>query len=581
MVITATVLPDVTGLDKAFDYRVPDALVDRVRVGSLVRVDLHGRRVGGWVLRVGEPDADRRREVPLDRLVPLTRWSGHGPSAEIVELAEWAAHRWGSDRLRPFLVAAGPPRMVASLARPAPVRPVASADASAGAGHLLADGGGVIRVSPTDDPMSIVLAARERGRVLVVHPSQEGAALVAARLRGAGLGVALLPDGWSAAASGSADTVVGARSAVWASVPDLAAIVVLDEHDEALQEQRTPTWHARDVAIERARRLGIPVVCVSPCPTVAALAWSGTRWMRPSAADERDGWPTVEIVDRRGEDPWKRSLVTSRLIEAIRDPAVRVVCVHNTPGRARLLACRTCRALLECERCAAAVHQGDDELLRCGRCGTTRPPVCQACGSTVLANVRPGVTRLRDELEKAANRSVVAVTGSSGELPIDAGVYVGTEAVLHRVRDADVVAFVDIDAELLAPRYRAAEQAMALLVRAARLLGPRRADQRLLVQTFRPDHEVLQAAVAADPGLLAKREAARRRELGLPPFRALARVSGDGAAEFVEMLPLAVAADGDGFLVRADDWDELGDLLSDTPRPRDARLRIEVDPPRR
>ncbi|MEZ5248545.1 MAG: hypothetical protein R2713_04775 [Ilumatobacteraceae bacterium] len=62
------------------------------------------------------------------------------------------------------------------------------------------------------------------------------------------------------------------------------------------------------------------------------------------------------------------------------------------------------------------------------------------------------MTRLRDELEKAANRSVVAVTGSSGELPIDAGVYVGTEAVLHRVRDADVVAFVDIDAELLAPR---------------------------------------------------------------------------------------------------------------------------------
>ncbi|MEZ5248544.1 MAG: hypothetical protein R2713_04770 [Ilumatobacteraceae bacterium] len=57
-------------------------------------------------------------------------------------------------------------------------------------------------------------------------------------------------------------------------------------------------------------------------------------------------------------------------------------------------------------------------------------------------------------------------------------------------------------------------------------------------------------------------------------------MSGDGAAEFVEMLPLAVAADGDGFLVRADDWDELGDLLSDT-RARDARLRIEVDPPRR
>jgi primosomal protein N' (replication factor Y) len=269
------------------------------------------------------------------------------------------------------------------------------------------------------------------------------------------------------------------------------------------------------------------------------------------------------------------------LIEALRDPSLHVVCVHNTPGRARLLACRTCRSLLACERCDAAVSQRDDRTLVCRRCDTTRPPVCQVCGSTALANVRPGVTRLRDELEKAAARPVVAVTGSSDDTLPDAGVHVGTEAVLHRVREADVVAFLDIDAELLAPRYRAAEQAIALLVRAARLLGPRRHDRRLLVQTFRPGHEVLQAVVAADPGRLVKVEARRRRELGLPPFSALARISGDGAAEFVDSLPIPTAPDGDGFLVRAVDWDELGDLLSDTPRPKTAKLRIEVDPARR
>jgi primosomal protein N' (replication factor Y) len=160
-------------------------------------------------------------------------------------------------------------------------------------------------------------------------------------------------------------------------------------------------------------------------------------------------------------------------------------------------------------------------------------------------------------------------------------VYLGTEAVLHRVRGVDVVAFLDIDAELLAPRYRGAEQAMALLVRAARLLGPRHDDHRLVVQTFRPEHEVLQAALAADPGRLAKVEARRRRELGLPPFSALARIGGDGADEFVEALPIPAARDGDGFLVRAGDWDELGDLLSEAPRPKHARLRIEVDPARR
>ena len=96
---------------------------------------------------------------------------------------------------------------------------------------------------------------------------------------------------------------------------------------------------------------------------------------------------------------------------------------------------------------------------------------------------------------------------------------------------ADVVAFLDIDAELLAPRYRAAEQAMALLVRGARLVGGRRHGGRLLVQTFLPRHEVVQAALLADPGRLVEPERARRRLLGLPPFAALAAISGAGSDE--------------------------------------------------
>jgi primosomal protein N' (replication factor Y) len=581
MVITATVLPDLTGLDKTFDYVVPDDLVSRVRPGSIVRVDLHGRRVGGWVLRVGEASPDLVAEVPVDRLVPIRRWSGHGPSAEVLELAAWAAQRWGAGRLRPFLVSASPPRAVGSLAAAVPSVARRRAGSSDGARQLLDDGGGVVRLAPTDDPLPLLLAAAERGRVLVLHPSPDHATVLAGALRGAGCTVAVVPDAWGVAAGGAADVVIGARRAVWASVPDLAAIVVLDEHDEAHQEERTPTWHARDVAVERGRRLGVPVVLVSPCPTVTALAWAGARWMRPAVTAEREGWPIVELVDRRGEEPWRRSLLTGRLIELVRDRGRRVVCVHNTPGRSRLLACRSCRELLACERCDAAVSQRDDLVLECRRCGTERPPVCQSCGSTALANVRPGVARLRDELEKAAARPVVAVTGASEDELAPAGVYLGTEAVLHRVRDADAVVFVDIDAELLAPRYRAAEQAMALLVRAARLLGPRSEGHRLVVQTFRPEHPVLQAALLADPGRLARAEAARRRELSLPPFGALARVTGDGAADFVASLPVPSAADADGYLVRAGDWDELGRALTSTPRPRTSRVRIEVDPARR
>ena len=110
--LVARVVPDVTGLDKQFDYLVPEPLRSSVAVGSMVRVPLHGRRVGGWVASLGPPDGS----VALDRLVALAKWSGIGPSTEIIDLARWAALRWAAGRLRPFLVAASPPTMVACAA---------------------------------------------------------------------------------------------------------------------------------------------------------------------------------------------------------------------------------------------------------------------------------------------------------------------------------------------------------------------------------------------------------------------------------------------------------------------------------
>ncbi len=230
--------------------------------------------------------------------------------------------------------------------------------------------------------------------------------------------------------------------------------------------------------------------------------------------------------------------------------------------------------------------QSDDDQFVCARCATTRPPVCQSCGAAAFATLRIGVTRLREELEAAAGRAVIAIDKNVGdnEPIVDAGVYVGTEAVLHRVRRADTVAFVDFDTELLAPRYRATEEAMTLLARAARLVGPRAGGGRILVQTFLPKHEVLDAVLHADPGRLLSKELQRRRELGFPPVAALAIVTGAGAAEFVGGLALmgvqsANTVDG-RFMLRARTWHELGAAIAATPRPKGSRLRIEVDPPR-
>jgi primosomal protein N' (replication factor Y) len=178
----------------------------------------------------------------------------------------------------------------------------------------------------------------------------------------------------------------------------------------------------------------------------------------------------------------------------------------------------------------------------------------------------------------------VAVTGRDAEPAPAAGVYVGTEAVLHRVPRADVVAFLDIDTELLAPRYRAAEQAMALLVRGARLTGGRGGGGRLVVQTFLPRHDVVQAALLADPGRLVEPERARRRLLGLPPYAALAAISGSGSDELAAALGardgIEVGGGDNHWTARAPTWEQLGTAIIATPRPPGSRLRIEVDPPR-
>lgn len=571
------VLPDVTGLDRHFDYALPDSLAHAVRIGTRVRVPLHGRRIGGWVLEVGAaPD------VGAASLKEVTRVTGLGPAPEVVDLAGWAAWRWAGRR-RVFLTAASPRTAVAALppARRTHATPSPASPATTALLHDLAMSGrttGVLRLPPTSDPLPCVFSAVRRGPTVVVVPELAVARLTASRLRRAGLTVAVIPDEWSAAASG-VDVVIGARTAAWAPCPDLAAAVVLDEHDEALQSESSPTWHARDVLVERCRRAGVPLVLVSPCPTLHALALADP--MHPSGDRERRAWPILEVVDRSDDVPWRRSLLTSELIQHLRAPDRRVVCVSNTTGRARLLACRSCRSLARCEYCDAAVALDDNGRLVCPACSTARPPVCASCGASAFANLRPGVTRLREELEAAAGRPVARVTGEGTEGPDDAAIHVGTEAVLHRIPSADVVAFLDVDRELLAPRFRAAEQAMALFVRAARMVGPRGGGGRILVQTFLPEHPVIRAVLLGDPSRIVPEERTRRALLGLPPVRAVASVSGAGADAYVaSLVGVEVGGAGGNYLVRADGAGELADALRAGSRPPSTSLRIAVDPPR-
>jgi primosomal protein N' (replication factor Y) len=448
------------------------------------------------------------------------------------------------------------------------------------------DGPAVVRLAPALDATLVVLELVHRvgpAGVLVLAPSHARAAQVAARLRQAGAPVSLLPDRWPEAATG-AFAVVGTRAAAWAPIPALTAAVVLDAHDEAYREERSPTWSAVDVTLERARRDGAPALLVSSCPPLTLT--EGARLVTTTRAVERRGWPVVELVDRTGDDP-RTGLFSERMVRAVRavldGPEGTVVCILNRTGRIRLLACGRCGALARCSRCGGAVAQ--DEAaggLVCRRCGEVRPAVCAECDATRLKALRVGVTRATEELSALTGTEAVEVTGASDR---DTGrwarLVVGTEAALHRVARAELAVFLDIDQHLLAPRFGAGEEALALLARAAHLVGSRSGSGRLLVQTRLPDHETLQAAVHADPGRLAVPERALRQVLGLPPFGAVALLRGPGAAAFAEGLAVDPAVEvarveDDRWMVRAPDHAIMADALAGVPRPAE-RLRVEVD----
>ncbi|MEX1009584.1 MAG: hypothetical protein WD271_17335 [Acidimicrobiia bacterium] len=579
------VQPDVPAIHRAFDYALPDALARGVHVGTIVRVQLHGRRVRGWVLDAGvvapEVEGARLREV----LAVVSA----GPPPDVVDLCRWAAWRWAGPLAR-FLRAASPPNTV-----PADVEPELETAMYPPASHTH---GALVVLAPADDANAVVhsLVASE-GSTLVLDPDPARSARLAAELTDHGREVielrsdrspAELSAAWDRARAGAC-VAVGGRTAAWAPMPDLEAVIVVDEADESLEDERAPTWNAREVAVERSRRAGARVHMVTPAPTVDALVALGEPEQRV-----RPRWPRVTVVDTRDEAPGQALLasVLADELRRVRDSGGRSVCVLNRRGRARLLACRDCGELARCELCGATVQERADGLI-CSRCDTVRPVVCLHCHGSRFRAVRPGVARVRDDLAALLPRASVAAVDATTTEVLDADVLIGTEAVLHRAppgRPVGLVAFLELDQELLAPRARAAEQALWLLVRGARLLGPREAGGVLLLQTRMPKHEVVVAARDGEPLVVADAERARRRALGWPPFGGAAELSGEAVAVIAAcdalrgvdtVTVLGPVDNGKRALVRCTTVDELCDALMNIETAHAlGRLRVDVDPRR-
>ena len=213
------------------------------------------------------------------------------------------------------------------------------------------------------------------------------------------------------------------------------------------------------------------------------------------------------------------------------------------------------------------------------------------CSSAKFLTLKPGVSKLREEIAQAAGRKiaeVVEVTGGGDDAVAiyqSKMLFVGTEAALHRVHEADTVVFLDIDQELAAPRYRASEIVGSLLVHAARLVGRSEIGGKVMVQTHSIDSPVLQAMASLHIDEYLQSVSEMRSFMKLPPFGALAQLSGtniDAAMnELRNNVFVHISASNDGsYLVKASDWHVLADALSEIEAVKGVRLKVQVDPSR-
>jgi primosomal protein N' (replication factor Y) len=536
-------------------------------VGDRVRVDLAGRSVRGWVLEV----VDAERE-----LKPLTKWLGLGPPPEMMELATWAAHRWYGPLSR-FLLAASPERIVTSL--PVAPRKTVLSDVVRRGETPFAPG--VIRLAPTIDPLGIVLAAYEAtrqrsGSLLVLVPTEAWAHRLAGRLAQRGCAVALSHE-WDKIRA-QWPVVVGSRGTAFAPCAHVAGAVVIDGDDEAYRSEASPTWEASEVVRRRCDLDGSPWWMSSPVPS-PTLSFHATVSVAP---DEFAQWPAVDVVDRRSSDPRDGVLAGDVVNAAHRalqgDEKIAVAVVLQRLGAGRLFACTRCGELARCEQCA----QGEieiDGLLSCPQHPGSREMFCRSCGATKLRRVRSGTSTLARDVALQLSQEVSELTARS-HLDIElARVVVGTEAIFSRVRRAALVVFADFDQYLLAPRERARRDALVAVAKASRLCGSRRDGRgRVMIQTRRGDDDVLRILRSGALDELLRDDDEVARELHMPPYGALAQITGENAEQFATALAgnaVTVTRGVDGWTASAANVDVLTDRLSATVRPS-GRLRVAV-----
>ena len=511
-------------LDRPFTYRLPEG--SQAGLGSLVSVPFHGRTVRGWVVGAAE-------QPPVGRILSVRRVMSPVRffDPQMLSLLRWVSERYLAplctviDRSHPPRVASEEsdrPPGLAPGASPTAVRseapatmwlrPLPGEEAEECVRHVgseVAAGRTAIVLVPEADPLPFTARAvleefGDRAANFTGGDARERYRM------------------WLAIEAGAFDIVVGTRPAVFAPVGRLGSIWISREVHPGHREERSPYYHARDVALARSRLQGASCILASLCPSVETIVdirrgALGVR--RPDRATERRRAPLVETTPPEGED---RSARLGRLLRSVRSAAL--VVSRRGYGVARV--CRSCREPAACATCRGAIVASRRTFV-CRVCGA--PGACANCGGTAFGVERGGTERVA-EWARSLTKVPVEVGGDADPPPPpgQGRIVVGTAAA---IKDAgpvalDLVAILDPDRALVRPGLEAGQRALAAWMEAAAWATDRAVGARVLVQTRRPGHPAIQALVRWEPEPYLRAEGEAAAGAGFPPGYPVFRIEG-------------------------------------------------------
>jgi primosomal protein N' (replication factor Y) len=351
---------------------------------------------------------------------------------------------------------------------------------------------------------------------------------------------------WRGVAQGETKVVVGARSALFLPYQDLGLIIVDEEHDPAYKQEDGVIYHARDMAVVRAHLGKFPIVLVSATPSLETIqnAWSG-RYEHLHLPDRFGGatLPDVHLIDLRVDKPEAAHFIAptlkNEMIKTLQD-GEQVLLFLNRRGYAPLTLCRKCGHRMNCPRCTAwLVEHKNPHKLQCHHCGyNTRPPNnCPECNEEhSLVACGPGVERIYEEVKAnfpdarvmmlasdavEDNATLKSMLDDIRDHKID--IVIGTQIIAkgHHFPNLTLVGVIDADLGLSGGELRGAERTYQLLHQVAGRAGREQKKGRVFLQTYMPEHRIMQAMAAGTRDPFLEVEALEREQAHMPPYSRL------------------------------------------------------------